>query len=123
MKQEYIYLSLATAFACLLFSVMPSSADDSDINSVEAIEFGATDVEIHLKSSRPFPVRAIPPVLQIGPTKFNRSLRTRNGDLNRLIFLLLPKEFAHLQTGEPMSVVYGLGVSTRERWNFGTFAK
>lgn len=129
MKRNDIRLHLAAVVTCLMFTVhnMPSNADEkgvsSDINAIEKIKSGATNVEIQLKSSRPFPVRAIPPELHIGSETFSRSFRPEDGDLNSLIFLLPAKDFAQLRVGEPMRVVYGRGESPREQWDFGAFVK
>lgn len=95
----------------------------SDTNVIEDIAFGASGVEIHLLSSRAFPVRAIPPVLEIGSARFDRSHRPPDGDLTRLIFLIPPKTYAKLHAGDPVQVHYGQGASPRERWDFGPFSK
>lgn len=129
MKRDDVKLYLAVVFTCLLsmVPVMPSHADESavseDINAIENITLDAAGVEIQLKSSRPFPVRAIPPGLHVGAETFSRSFRPEDGDLNRLIFLLPAKDFAELRVGEPMRVVYGEGASPKERWEFGALVK
>lgn len=129
MEQGHIKLRLAGMLTCLLFTlpVMPTDADESavsdDINSIENIEIGRNGVEIHLKSSRPFPVRAIPPVLQIGSKSFDRSKRAEGGELNSLIFVLSSKDFSHLQPADPVRVIYGRGESPKQQWDFGVFGK
>ena len=129
MKRDHIKRRLAGLGVCLLFTVAaaPSHAEEDtvseDVNVIERVEFGAAGVEVLLRSSRPFPVRALPPVLQIGPEAFNRSFRPEDGDLNRLIFLIPSKDFAQLQAGDPTHVIYGRGGSPRERWDFGAFPK
>jgi hypothetical protein len=114
--------------ACLLTtSILMAGADEinaaDDENVIEDIQFGQAGVEIHLQSSRAFPVRAIPPVLQIGSSRFDLSYRPASGDLNRLIFLLSPKAFAQLREGDPMRVRYAQGLSPKEQWDFGSFVK
>ena len=94
-----------------------------DVNLVETIQKGPGGVQIQVTSSRPFPVRALPPVLQIGSHRFSRSVRPPDGDLDTLIFLLEHQEFAQLRTGEPAYVLYGKGGSPRERWDLGEFRK
>jgi hypothetical protein len=109
----------------LTVPVAPSLAGEDavikDVNVIENIQSGTAGVEVQLKSARAFPVRALPPVLRVGPQAFNRSFRPEDGDLQRLIFLISPKEFAQLRAGEPMYVIYGRGESPEERWDYGAF--
>jgi hypothetical protein len=123
MKPNTIQRYLSTVFSCLLFflPIKPSHAED--INIITAVNVGDAGIEVHLQSSRPFPVRAMPPVLHIGSESFNRSFRPEDGDLKSLVFLLSTKEYAHFRGGEPVRVVYGRGVSPREQWDFGTLHK
>ena len=121
-----LYLTAGLAGCLLSTSTLLAGADElgvDDENLIEDIQSGPAGVEIHLQSSRAFPVRAIPPVLQIGSSRFDLSYRPATGDLNRLIFLLSPKAFARLHEGEPMRVRYGQGLSPKEQWDFGSFVK
>ena len=129
MMRENIRLHLSAILVFLLctVSMMSSRADESHmtegINTIEKISMRARGVEIQLKSSRAFPVRAIAPVLHIGSVTFDRSFRPEDGDLSRLIFLLSPMDYSRLQDGEPMRVVYGRGLSPQEQWDFGVLVK
>jgi hypothetical protein len=127
MQQDFIKLSLTALFACLLLSVMAMSSNASEDalseedNVIERIKHTAAGVEVHLRSSRAFPVRALPPVLQIGSASFKKSFNPKDGDLHRLIFLIPHNAYTRLDADLPVRVVFGQGVSHRERWEFGTF--
>jgi hypothetical protein len=131
MSRAFRKLNLSTLFACLSFLIGSMPADVSagrgqmtqDDNAIEKIRFGSEGVEIHLYSSRDFPVRALPPVLHIGSVSFQRSYNPPDGDLHRLIFLLTRNAYARLKPGDPVLVLYGQGMSPRERWEFGAFDK
>ena len=120
---------LAAISVCLLVSLPgvafaeEGGSVSQDINVIQGIRRGPEGVEVEVTSSRAFPVRAIPPVLQVGSREFSRSLRPADGDLDTLIFLLEHREYARLRSGEPTYVVYGRGESPRERWDFGGFRK
>jgi hypothetical protein len=120
---------LCAALVCLLLalSCVAHAADvgrwNEDDNVIERVEKGPSGVEIELSSSRPFPVRALPPVLQVGSSEFSNSFRRSDGDLHTLIFLLTHQEFAQLRSGARTFVVYGRGGAARDRWDFGGFSK
>jgi len=131
MSRAFRKLNLSMLFACLslLVGSMPDDVSagkgqtTQDDNAVEKIRFGSEGVEIHLYSSRAFPVRALPPVLHIGSASFHRSYNPQDGDLHRLIFLLTRKAYAALKPGDPVLVIYGQGMSLREKWELGAFTK
>ena len=98
-------------------------AEVTEENSIERIHTSPAGVEIHLQSSRAFPVRAIAPLLKVGPDVFGRSHRPASGDLNRLIFLLSHRSYERLRNGESVHVVYGDDPSPLAKWDFGAFQK
>jgi len=127
-KQAIGVCLLATA-VCLLLS-LPEGAlaaqrhsVSQDVNLIQGIHKGPEGIQVELTSSRPFPVRAVPPVLQVGSHEFGHSLRPSDGSLNTLIFLLEHREFAQLRPGDPTYVTYGQDASPLERWDFGGFQK
>ncbi len=79
------------------------------INTQTRIQTTEEGVEIELTSSRPFPVRALPPVLRIGERDFWRSRNPDDGRLETLIFLVPAEDFEALETATPLSGFFALG--------------
>jgi len=126
MKQDKLRPGPISGSACVLLTALLAGtslveAVVSEENRIEHIQTCPGGVEVHLRSSRAFPVRAIPPVLQIGSEVFDRSYRPTSGELNRLIFLLPRGTRARLHKGESVHVLYGLDASPRATWDFGAF--
>jgi hypothetical protein len=99
-------------------SVVSSPLASDYSNFIKSIKRTQSGVEIELYSSRPFPVRALPPVLHIGSKEFLLSRNPDDGSLNILIFKLTPTEFNQINTGDPVTVQYGSDIATADRWDF-----
>lgn len=124
-------------FAIVLSAALVSCAGDEDaanpansaqqafsaVNTIKSINPVAATVEIEVHSTKPFPVRALPPVLKIGDKRFRMSRPPKDGSLHTLVFSLNASEFAQLHDGDPVVVLYGAAESPGERWNFGRLDK
>ncbi len=108
--------------ACVLVS-LPALGSNADVNVITRIERVASGVEIEVKSSRPFPVRALGPELRVGTGGFLKSRSPEDGSLNALIFMLTAEEFAQTSMGDPVSVGYGQSMLPEDRWDFGPLDK
>jgi hypothetical protein len=82
--------------------------EGSVINEQRRIETMEKWIEIEVRSSRPFPVRALPPVLRIGNREFSRSRHPDDGRLDTLIFRIPLEDFAELTSKDPVTVFYAL---------------
>lgn len=80
-------------------------------------------VEIIVWVSNGFPVRNEIAVLRIGSKEFTLSRYPESGDTHTLIFTLTPEQFAQTATGDLVSVYYGRGGESNERWDLGTLDK
>jgi hypothetical protein len=110
------FFASASFLAVLLLTSPPSTAQD--VNTIKSIRTTPSRVEIELYSSRPFPVRALPPVLRMGSKEFTLSRNPEDGSLNTLIFTLTPDEFAQIQAGDQVTVHYGSGELPGQQWDF-----
>lgn len=115
------------------------SSDTQPTNLQVSISRHADYFEIKLRSTREFPVRALPPILQIGDRFCRYSRYPDDGGLNTLIFQVPVEEFDLLKSGASMTVFYSspdpesmteaarrIAESTapqRGVWTFGTFRK
>jgi hypothetical protein len=108
--------------ACALVA-LPVLAEEGVVNTVTRIERVSDGVEIEVTSSKPFPVRAIPPLLRVGDHVFGRSRSPADGSLNTLIFMLSDAEFAQTSNGDRVSVAYGRADPREAGWDFGVLDK
>lgn len=108
----------------------------SSQNAMTRIASTESEIQIEVTSTRPFPVRALRPVLKIGDREFARSRRPQDGRLDTLIFLLPENAWGELVDGAPTSVFFALSLEnlegggvrsvperSRSVWNFGGFDK
>lgn len=87
---------------CVFFP--PCSAEQSEIAAIRAV---GPDIEVELRSTRPFPVRALAPVLCMGSQESWVARLPGDGDLHTLIFTLTAGEFALTQDGDPVTLEHG----------------
>jgi hypothetical protein len=73
--------------------------------TVSVRRLGST-VEIEVSAKKPFPDRAMPPILVVGNQAFGRSRNPANGRLDTLIFTLEAPEFDGLAEGAEVSLGY-----------------
>lgn len=135
-------LALATVLLVAATLAEPAAAQDDNtrvINEQTRIETRENGVEIEIRSSRSFPVRALPPVLRIGDLDFTLSRNSDDGRLDTLIFLVPTEEFADIDPENgPMQVLYALSIESQVTrsgrpeavpepgglvWDFGTLRK
>lgn len=98
------------------------------IRRIEAVSSSAAlggqpGVEIEVSSDVEFPVRNELVVLRVGARESTLSRYPESGDTHTLIFTLTLEEFAQIATGDLVTVYYGRGGETKERWNFGPLDK
>lgn len=115
---------LVSSVCVLLLAALVSAQDVNVIESIKSTTTaaGAAAIAITVKSSREFPVRALPLVLVVGSREFSLSLPSEDGGLNRVIFTLTPAEFARTSTGERIFVQFGHGEGSDKR-DLGTLNK
>jgi hypothetical protein len=114
--QQFLLTFIFIANSILFVAASPSAG--ADMNVIKSIKTTPSGVDIEIYSSRPFPVRALPPVLRMGSKEFMISRNPEDGSLNSLIFTLTPTEFAQVSTGDPVVVQYGAGMAPEDRWDF-----
>ena len=95
---------------------------EEDGNDVRDIRRRDGRIEIELFSNRPFPARALFPILCIGSTEFTQSGYGENGSLNALDFTITEEEFAATSSGAA-SVYYSCREEERDRWLFLDYEK
>jgi hypothetical protein len=91
-------------YDCSRHLVCPPRPDTHEIVRVEAV---GAQVEIELFSTRPFPVRALFPILCVGTQAFPRSRLADGGSLNTLIFTLTREEFDSIEDTSLATVQHG----------------
>jgi hypothetical protein len=111
----------------------PADDDTAVSNVVTRIETTEDGIEVELTSSKPFPVRALPPILRVGSSEFRLSRNPEDGRLETLIFLVPEKDFAELRADDAVAVFYGSPAPVDEGttaaiaepggyvWDFGAF--
>ncbi len=109
----------------------PLSKDGRVINRQVRIETKDSWVEVEVTSSRPFPVRALRPVLRIGTRDFMLSRHGGDERMNTLIFRIPASDFAQLRAAAAATVFYASGTPAAgavpetggQVWDFGKFRK
>lgn len=128
----WLSMSLLLMFLLLLIYLqgLSPATEMNIIKSIKTVTVPTPGIEIEVYSTTPFPVRALPPVLQIGNREFTRSryptvsnFEQAQEQLHTLIFFLPAEEFADLATGDPVTVYYGHKAGSGYQWDFGTFDK
>lgn len=123
-RKGFLWLALST-FLLMILGATPEDA--SPVNTIRAIRSVPRGVEIEVHSTRPFPVRTLPPVLRVGEAQFLRSRYPRGGTLDTLVFLLSAEEFDALLPGDEVFVQYGKADAAAARakttWAFGRLDK
>jgi len=130
---------VAVAIGVLAFGSRDTVSCDEDtatsngVNAVRRISTTETGIEIEVFSEVPFPVRAMPPLLQIGDREFGLSRYPDTGSLNTLIFRIPPNDFAELTSQDPVFVHHGFFLDDLDAtvevagqggtWTFGTLTK
>jgi hypothetical protein len=110
-----------TLAAIVLIAGSTVSAQDSETNLISDLKSSDSVIEIELKSSKPF-LQSNLPVLKIGDQEFTISRYPDDGDLNRLIFVLTPDQFARIRPEETANFQYGRGEAHKKR-TFGRINK
>ena len=114
---------LLCPFSCLgQCCPLPIPYDEDDGNDVRAIRRRDGRVELEFFSNRPFPARALFPILCIWDTEFTQSGHGENGSLNVLVFTLSEEEFAATRSGA-VSIYYSCREEERDRWLFLDYDK
>jgi hypothetical protein len=114
---------LGCALSCLgSCCPVPIPWREEDGNDVRDIRRRDGRIEIELFSNRPFPARALFPILCIGNTEFTRSGPGENGSLNVIVFTLGEEEFAATRSGAA-SIYYSCREEERDRWLFLDYDK
>ena len=109
---------LPCAFSCLgTCCPLPIPYDEADGNDVRDIRRRDGRIEIELFSNRPFPARALFPILCIWDSEFTQSTYGENGSLNVIVFTLTEEEFAATRSGAA-SIYYSCREEERDRWLF-----
>ena len=87
-------------------------------------------IEFAVWSREPFPMRALFPVMRIGDHEFSRSSYADADGLNTLVFFIPQEDFESLESGDPVSVYYGVAdaqlrsdLESSNPWSFGPFNK
>ncbi|MBC7882127.1 MAG: hypothetical protein H7Y37_12440 [Anaerolineae bacterium] len=80
-------------------------------------------VELELSSKTTFPVRNELAVLRIGNHEFALSRYPASGETDRLIFSLSEADFAKVQSNEAVTLQYGRGNTSGQKWTFGSLNK
>jgi hypothetical protein len=121
-------VALAGWLAAAGLGAWPAVARGEGEAAVAALRLAGATVEIEVAGSQPFPVRALPPVLAIGESRFARSRPPEDGSLATLVFLVPLEDFAELADGDPMRLGYGLsagapGPAAEPVWDLGPLDK
>ncbi len=101
------------------------AADTNVIKSITPATLnGGPAIEITLTSTRPFAVRDEGVLLQVGLDTFYLSHAPADGDLNTLVFVLTPAEYAATKTGDPVTAYFENDIPTSsDAWKFGKLDK
>jgi len=115
---------LACSFSSCLGSCCPVPIPwrEEDGNDVRDIRRRDGRIEIEFFSNRPFPARALFPILCIGNTEFTQSGYGESGSMNVLVFTLTEEEFAATRSGA-VSIYYSCREEERDRWLFLDYEK
>jgi hypothetical protein len=111
----------ATFVVLVLLAASTGWAQSSETNSISDIRSRESGIEVELTSSRPF-LQSNLPVLRVGEQEFTISRYPDDGNLNRLIFVLTPEQFAQIRAGENAEFQYGRGQAHQKR-SFGRIDK
>ncbi len=91
-------------FDCARFPPCPSQRDRHEVVRIERV---GDDVEIEVFSTRPFPARALFPILCIGTRSTFRSRGGPNGGPNTLIFTFPREAFDAIEGAQLVTVQHG----------------
>jgi hypothetical protein len=78
------------------------------VNEIVAIRSAGEDVEIELSNSRPFPARALHPVLCIEGALASESSRHPDGDMHTIVFTLAREGFDAAEDRALVTVQHGV---------------
>ena len=147
MRHQWFLILTKALLVVMVFAAAAAAQDESEeasdgagaVNELRRIETKGVEVEIEIRSSKPFPVRALPPVLRIGDLDFTASRNPDNGRLDTLIFFVPAEDFAAIDPQKvAMRVFYATSIegevtpSGRPRaiaepggptWDFGELRK
>jgi hypothetical protein len=101
------------------------AAAQSESTRIQSIGRVPAGVEIEVNSTRPFPVRALRPVLKVGGREFLISRYPDDGRHDTIFFLLSESEFSDLPDGAEVVIQYDRGAVThpRSHWQAGELDK
>ena len=117
-----IFILLGFSLGLMYVSSQPQ-AEETSVNTIVSIKKVSSGIEIEFHSTKSFPIRALPPALQIGAEGFMMSRYPTPRDLYTLAFYLTLSEFDQLNTGDPVIVHYGSRELESEYWDFGVLDK